>query len=95
MNYRIEFEKRAIRQYKKLDPQIRKKVANKINTLREDPQRYPFLSRTLAELRKIVVPTPGGEYRIVFALDEKMKAIDVVFVGSRENFYRELQRYLG
>jgi len=95
MNYRIEFEKRAIRQYKRLDRQARGKVANKINTLGEDPHRYPLLSGTLAGLRKIIVPTPAGEYRIVFTLDEKMKAVDITFVGSRQNFYRELQRYLG
>ena len=95
MNYRVEFKKRAVRQYKRLDPQIRKKVADKINTLREDPHRYPLLSRVLAGLRKMVVTTPAGEYRLVFTLDEKTKAVAVVFVGSRENFYRELQRYLG
>jgi len=72
MSYRVEFEKRAIRQYKRLDPQIRKKVANKVNTLREDPHRYPFLSGVLAGLRKIVVTTPAGEYRLVFTLDEKV-----------------------
>jgi len=26
MNYRIEFEKRAVRQYKRLDPQIRNRM---------------------------------------------------------------------
>ena len=94
MTYRIEFEKRAIRQYKKLDRQVRERIANKVNTLGENPHKYPLLSGTLVGLRKIVVPTPGGEYRIIFTLDEKMKAVDVVFVGSRQNFYRELQRYL-
>ena len=94
MTYRIEFEKRAIRQYKKLDRQVRERIANKVNTLGENPHKYPLLSGTLAGLRKIVVPTPGGEYSIIFTLDEKMKAVDVVFVGSRQNFYRELQRYL-
>jgi len=94
MNYRVEFEKRAARQYKRLDPQIRKKVCSKVNSLREDPDRYPLLSGNLAGLRKMIVTTPAGEYRLVFTVDEKMKAVDIVFVGSRENFYRELQRYL-
>jgi len=78
MSYRIEFEKLALQQLKKLDP-----------------HKYPLLSGILASFRKIALGTPGGEYRIVYALDEKFKAVNIVFIGSRENFYKELQRYLG
>lgn len=45
MTYRIEFEKRAIRQYKKLDRQVRERIANKVNTLGENPHKYPLLYR--------------------------------------------------
>jgi len=95
MSYRIEFEKRALQQLKKLDPQIYRKVMEKIRDLKENPHKYPLLSGTLTSFRKIALGTPGGEYRIVYALDEKFKAVNIVFIGSRENFYKELQRYLG
>lgn len=95
MNYKIEFEKRAVQQLKKLDPPICKRVMERIRTLIENPYRYSLLSGTLSGFRKIVVGTPGGEYRVVYTLDEELKAVNVVFVGPRENFYKELQRYLG
>ncbi len=66
----------------------------KIRTLQENPCRYPLLSTAFSKLRKVVVGASGGEYRIVYALDSKLKLISIVFVGSRENFYKELRRYL-
>jgi len=94
MSYRIEFEKRALQQLKKLDPQICRKVMERIRILKENPYRYPLLSGTFAEFRKIASGTSGGEYRVIYTLDKKLKAVDIVFIGSRENFYKELQRYL-
>ncbi|MBC8499264.1 MAG: type II toxin-antitoxin system RelE/ParE family toxin [Candidatus Atribacteria bacterium] len=94
MSYRIEFERRALQQIKKLPPQICRKVMEKIRTLQENPCRYPLLSTAFSKLRKVVVGASGGEYRIVYALDSKLKLISIVFVGSRENFYKELRRYL-
>lgn len=86
MNYRIEFERRALRQIKKLPPQICRKVMGKIRTLQEFPYRYPLLSTAFSKLRKVVVGASGGEYRIIYALDSKLKLISIIFVGSRENF---------
>ena len=95
MSYKIEFERRAIHQLKKLDFQIRRKAMKRIRTLREDPYRYSFLSGVFSGFRKIIIGTPGGEYRVVYTLSKKLKVVNIVFVGSRENFYKELQRYLG
>ena len=94
MSYRIEFERQAFQQLKKLDPQICKKIMERIRDLKENPRRFPLLSRTLTGFRKIALGTPGGEYRVVYTIDEELKAVNIVFVGPRENFYKELQRYL-
>lgn len=95
MSYRVELERKADRQLRKLDPQIAGKLLERIRVLREDPHRYPSLSGAFPGFRKIAVGTPGGQYRIVYTIDKKLKAVNVVFIGSRENFYKELQRYLG
>ena len=95
MSYRVEFERRALRQLKKLDPPICKKVMERIRTLRDNPYRYSLLSGSFSGFRKVAFGTPGGEYRVIYTLDEKLKAVNIVFVGARENFYKELQRYLG
>ena len=95
MSYKVELERKADRQLRKLDPQICSKVLERIRGLREDPHKYPSLSGTFSGFRKIVVGTPGGEHRIVYTIDEELKAVNVVFIGPRENFYKKLQRYLG
>jgi len=95
MSYRIEFERRAFQQIKKLPPQICKKIMRKIRTLQENPYKHPLLSKAFSKLRKVVVGASGSQYRIVYILDDKLKLISIVFVGSRENFYKELRRYLG
>jgi len=95
MSYKVELEKRADRELRKLDPQISGKLLEKIRILREDPHRYPLLSGAFSEFRKIAMGTSGGEYRIVYTIDKKLKSVNVVFIGPRENFYKELQRYLG
>lgn len=41
------------------------------------------------------ISTPSGQYRVIFSIDEKEGIIGIIFVGPRENFYKELQRYLG
>lgn len=95
MSYRIEFEERAVRQLRKLDPPIYRKIMERIRGLKKDPHKYSLFSGTLTGFRKIALGTPGGEYRVIYTLDEKLKAVNIVFVGPRESFYKELQRYLG
>ena len=95
MSYKVEFERRALQQCRKLDPLIFRKAIEKIRTLRDEPYKYPLLSGIFTGFRKITLGTPGGEYRVIYTLDEKLKAVNIVFVGPRENFYKELQRYLG
>ena len=33
-------------------------------------------------------------YRIVYDISEKSKEVLIIFLGTRENFYKELKRYL-
>jgi len=94
MKYKIIWDKKPARQIKRSDPQIRKIIKEKIDKLR-DPHQYPFLSGSLSSLRKMDISTPGGQHRVAFSIDEKEKIIGIVFVGPRENFYKELQKYLG
>jgi len=95
MKYRIIWDKKPARQIKKFDPQIRRMLKEKVDELGKDPHRHPFLSGSLSPLRKMDIFTPSGQYRVAFSIDEKERIIGIIFVGPRENFYRELQRYVG
>lgn len=95
MNYEVKLNRRATRQSRELDPHIKEIVKRRLRegfTL--DPFRYPLLSGEHSGLRRIAFSTPGGEFRAVYSVREDKKRVIVVFVGNRENFYKELQKYL-
>ncbi len=95
MSYEIRLNRRAIKQSRKLDPHIKEIVKRRLREgLALDPSKYPLLSGRYSRLRRIAFSTPGGEFRTVYSVREDKKRVIVVFVGNRENFYKELQKYL-
>jgi hypothetical protein len=46
------------------------------------------------ELRYLKMAHGGVQYRAVYDTDELKKEVLVVFLGSRENFYKELHRFI-
>jgi len=94
--YEVKLGARATRQVGKLDPHIKEVVKRRLReALASDPHRYSFLSGKYSGLKRVAFSTPAGEFRAVFAIRENKRRAVVLFVGSRENFYKELQRYLG
>lgn len=37
----------------------------------------------------------GVEYRVVYDVSDEKKEVLIIFLGTRENFYKELRRFLG
>ncbi len=94
--YEVKLETRATRQVEKLDPHIKEVVKRRLRkALAPDPHRYSLLSDKYSGLRRVAFSTPAGEFRAVFSIREDKRRVVVLFVGFRENFYKELQRYLG
>jgi mRNA-degrading endonuclease RelE of RelBE toxin-antitoxin system len=94
--YEVKLGTRATRQVEKLDPHIKEVVKRRLReTLASDPHRYSFLSGKYSGLRRVAFSTSAGGFRAVFTIRENKRRVVVLFVGSRENFYKELQRYLG
>jgi len=94
MKYRVIWDRKPARQIKRFDFQIRKIVKEQVDKLTKNPHQYPFLSGPLSSLRKMDISTPSGQYRVAFSTDEREQVVGIIFVGPRENFYKELQRYL-
>ncbi len=93
--YEIKLSVRATKQSKKLDTHLKELIKRKIKkALASDPYKYPLLSGKYSGLRKVVFSTPGGEFRAVYTIREDKKRIIIAFAASRENFYKELRRYL-
>ena len=95
MSYEVRFSTRATRQVRKLDPHIKKVVKERLEeALGSDPHGHPLLSGRYSGVRRFAFSTPAGEFRAAYTIREDKERVIVVYVGPRENFYKELQRYL-
>lgn len=95
MVYRVLLGSKATRQFKQLPPMVQQKIRETLEELRTDPQQKSLiLSGDLSHLRYVKLSHQGVPYRIVFKVSEEDREIGVIFWGTRQNFYRDLRRYL-
>lgn len=86
MSYRIKVSAKAEKDMMRLPAQERKKLANRIDLLANDPRPPGCLKlkgRT-EELWRI----RSGDYRILYAIDDVIRIVDVRQVGHRREVYR-------
>jgi len=94
MIYNVFLSNKAGKQYKKLDSHIRDKIKSNLDGLRKHPHKAFTLSGKYAGLRYLKIVHKGVMYRIVYDISEKSKEVLIIFLGTRENFYKELKRHL-
>ena len=64
--------------------------------MREDPNKCFSLSvEKYIGLRYVKIKHKSVEYRAVYDINDEHKEVLIIFLGTRENFYKELKRYLG
>ena len=95
MSYQVSLSKKATKQYKNFDRHIQDKIKSYLKQLEETPNKDFTLSGKYADLRYIKLTHKGVNYRVVYDISEDDQLILVMFLGTRENFYKELRRYLG
>ena len=95
MSYRVFLSSKAGKQYKKLDPHIRDTIKSNLDGLKQHPHKAYTLSGKYAGLRYLKIIHKGVNYRIVYDVFDEKKEVLIIFLGTRENFYKELRRYLG
>jgi len=95
MKYEIFLALRAKKQYKRLDPHIRQEIKTLLSELEDEAHNKGNPLKGLnTELRYIKLSHTGVQYRAVYDIDKKGKEVLIVFLGSRENFYKELKRFI-
>jgi len=94
MKYEIFLAPRAKRQYERFDRHIRDEIESRLWELEDDPHEKGSLLKGLkTELRYIKMSHAGVQYRAVYDIENNKKEVLVIFIGSRENFYKELRRF--
>ena len=94
MKYDVYLSPRAKKQYKRFDAHIRHKIRTELLELEEDPyKKGSLLQGADLGLRYIKIFHAGVQYRAVYDMAKDKKEVLVIFIGSRENFYKELRRF--
>ncbi len=82
MTYKLEFEKRAMKEWDKLAPDIRNQLKNKLAERLENPFIQKDKLSHMKDCYKIKLRNSG--YRLVYAVIESRIVILVLAVGRRE-----------
>ncbi len=95
MKYDVYLSPRAKKQYKRFDAHIRHKLRTELLELEDDPSEKGSLLQEFSHgLRYIKILHAGFQYRAVYDMTKDKNEVLVIFIGSRENFYKELKRFL-
>ena len=87
MSWRVEYAQEAVKALRKLDPQIRRRVRKAVEALQEDPLRGKPLQFELKGLRS----WRTGDYRIVYAVQDRVLRILIVMIGDRREVYKKIR----
>jgi len=84
VTYRVEVAPAAVRQLRKLDPPVRRRIQAAIELLAEQP-RPSGATKLVGGEGEWRVRT--GDYRIVYEIHDSMLLVLVVAVGHRRDIY--------
>jgi len=91
MSYSLEFHKKALREWKKLDPSIRQQLKKKLVERLETPRILADKLSGLDDLYKIKLRSSG--FRLAYRVIDERIVVLLLAVGKREKdwIYRELE----
>jgi mRNA-degrading endonuclease RelE of RelBE toxin-antitoxin system len=92
MNYNLFTTRRFERSVKQLPPTIQTHLKNEIFKLATSPTAGKRLKDKLSRFRSLHTIQTGTHYRMLYKINEKEKTIDLLYAGTRENFYQEAAR---
>ena len=87
MAYRIEFARKALREFQNLPAQVKKRLKPKIDALGQNPRpRGVKKIEGKENLYRIRV----GDYRVIYEVQDKVLLVLVVKLGDRKDIYKYL-----
>jgi mRNA interferase RelE/StbE len=85
--YSIDIRPRARRSLRQLDPAVRKAVSQVIDSLASDPRPPGVLPLTGY---RPYLRVRLGDYRVIYAVDDRARAVTIAVIGHRREVYRSL-----
>ena len=95
MSYELEFKKQALKEWKKLAPEIQQQFKNKLKERLEEPHVPASKITGGKDLYKIKLRQSG--YRLVYQVNNEVITVTVIAVGKRDRsgvYIKALSRVL-
>lgn len=92
MTYRLKFFESALKEWRKLDPYVRKQMKGRLRARLENPHVPSARLRGYDNLYKIKLRSLG--YRLAYLVEDAEITVYVVSVGRRDRIYDVLNRRL-
>ncbi len=83
-SYRLGFKRSAAKELERLPAKVRKRVAQRIQALAQNPR--PFGSEKISGEEKYRLRQ--GDYRVVYGIDDRESVVTVFMIGHRRDVYR-------
>ncbi len=83
MSYTLSILPRAVKELKRLPPDVRRRVVDRIGALVDDPRPPQCRKLTGRDGYRLRV----GAYRVLYDVDDASESIVVLHVGHRSNVY--------
>jgi len=80
------------RAYKKIPSHIAKEIKKQVFLLEDNPRLGEQLKGKFRFLWSLHIKLVNTEYRVVYTVKDREQVIELHYVASRENFYKEVQR---
>ncbi|MEQ8413820.1 MAG: type II toxin-antitoxin system RelE/ParE family toxin [Imperialibacter sp.] len=84
--YQINFKRKAGKELLKLPSQAVKEISSSIDALAENPR--PDGSKKLKGSNESLWRIRVGDYRVIYAIEDKIKIISVRRIAHRKDIYR-------
>jgi mRNA interferase RelE/StbE len=89
-NLRLKFTPEAARLIAKLHPEGKKLIKSGLDELRQNPFLGDDLQQELSGFKSLKIK----RYRVLYAIDEEGKVIQVYYVGHRRDVYEQFRDLL-
>ncbi len=85
--YKISFHSKAVKEFDRLEDNVRRRIASRIEALAENPRPVDSVKLSgYKDYYRIRV----GDYRIVYSIQDNKLIVLIIRIGARRDIYRNL-----
>lgn len=92
MKFEIELSSAAYKKLKKFDKRLKKSLVKEARSLAGNPDKSERLKGKYKDLWSLHFAIKGVAYRLIYWIDRRNKRVLIVWGGTRENLYKQLDR---